>query len=83
MGLVPQAIHRGRSRVLGIILITLICKEITRETIGVITPMADMDQRKTKMARPSDCFSTLPGRNRTLEELLEVITLGNRHTIMG
>ncbi|KAI4297843.1 hypothetical protein L6164_037708 [Bauhinia variegata] len=74
MGLVSQAVHRGGGKVLGIIPRTLICKEITGETIGEVKPVAGMHQRKAEMARHSDCFIALPGGYGTLEELLEVIT---------
>lgn len=74
MGLVSQAVHRGGGHVLGIIPRTLMCKEITGETVGEVRPVADMHQRKAEMARHSDCFIALPGGYGTLEELLEVIT---------
>ncbi|CAL1398162.1 unnamed protein product [Linum trigynum] len=74
MGLVSQAVHRGGGNVLGIIPRTLMCKEITGETVGEVRPVADMHQRKAEMARQSDCFIALPGGYGTLEEVLEVIT---------
>ncbi|XP_043713580.1 cytokinin riboside 5'-monophosphate phosphoribohydrolase LOG5-like isoform X2 [Telopea speciosissima] len=74
MGLVSQAVHHGGGHVLGIIPKTLMCKEITGETVGEVKPVADMHQRKAEMARHSDCFIALPGGYGTLEELLEVIT---------
>ncbi|XP_010646149.1 cytokinin riboside 5'-monophosphate phosphoribohydrolase LOG5 isoform X1 [Vitis vinifera] len=61
MGLVSQAVHRGGGHVLGIIPRTLMCKEITGETVGEVRPVADMHQRKAEMARHSDCFIALPG----------------------
>lgn len=74
MGLVSQEVHRGGGHVLGIIPKTLMCKEITGETVGEVRPVANMHQRKAEMARHSDCFIALPGGYGTLEELLEVIT---------
>ncbi|OVA10880.1 Cytokinin riboside 5'-monophosphate phosphoribohydrolase LOG [Macleaya cordata] len=74
MGLVSQAVHQGGGHVLGIIPKTLMCKEITGETVGEVRPVADMHQRKAEMARHSDCFIALPGGYGTLEELLEVFT---------
>ncbi|XP_057504559.1 cytokinin riboside 5'-monophosphate phosphoribohydrolase LOG5-like [Actinidia eriantha] len=74
MGLISQAVHRGGGHVLGIIPKTLMCKEITGETVGEVRPVASMHQRKAEMARHSDCFIALPGGYGTLEELLEVIT---------
>ncbi|MCL7050764.1 hypothetical protein MKW94_025347 [Papaver nudicaule] len=74
MGLVSQAVHHGGGNVLGIIPKTLMCKEIIGETVGEVSEVADMHQRKAEMARHSDCFIALPGGYGTLEELLEVIT---------
>ncbi|XP_039049009.1 cytokinin riboside 5'-monophosphate phosphoribohydrolase LOG5-like isoform X1 [Hibiscus syriacus] len=74
MGLVSQAVHRGGGHVLGIIPKTLMCEEITGETVGEVKAVANMHQRKAEMARHSDCFIALPGGYGTLEELLEVIT---------
>ncbi|KAM1043976.1 hypothetical protein ACFX13_035928 [Malus domestica] len=74
MGLVSQAVYHGGGNVLGIIPRTLMCKEITGETVGEVRPVDDMHQRKAEMARHSDCFIALPGGYGTLEELLEVIT---------
>ncbi|KAH6777100.1 putative lysine decarboxylase family protein [Perilla frutescens var. hirtella] len=74
MGRVAQAVHGGGGRVLGIIPRPLIGKEKTGETVGELTVVADMHQRKAEMARHADCFIALPGGYGTLEELLEVIT---------
>ncbi|KAK2995112.1 hypothetical protein RJ640_020752 [Escallonia rubra] len=74
MGLVSQEVHRGGGHVLGIIPRTLMCKEITGETVGEVRPVSNMHQRKAEMSRHSDCFIALPGGYGTLEELLEVIT---------
>ncbi|CAL9074798.1 unnamed protein product [Musa acuminata var. zebrina] len=90
MGLVSEAVHRGGGHVIGIIPRTLMCKEITGETIGEIRPVGSMHQRKAEMARYSDAFIALlslcfslalrllffctTGGYGTLEELLEVIT---------
>lgn len=74
MGLISQEVHRGGRHVLGVIPKTLMCKEITGETVGEVRAVANMHQRKAEMARQSDCFIALPGGYGTLEELLEVIT---------
>ncbi|KAL0872540.1 hypothetical protein Bca101_022245 [Brassica carinata] len=76
MGLVSQAVHEAGGHVLGVIPRTLMDKEvgITGETFGEVRAVADMHQRKAKMASHSDCFIALPGGYGTLEELLEVIT---------
>ncbi|CAN6480879.1 unnamed protein product [Victoria cruziana] len=72
MGLVSQAVYNGGGHVLGIIPKTLMCKEITGETVGEVRPVANMHQRKAEMASHSDAFIALPGGYGTLEELLEV-----------
>ncbi|KAK9164662.1 hypothetical protein Syun_005564 [Stephania yunnanensis] len=74
MGLVSQTVHSGGGHVLGIIPKTLMCKELTGETVGEVRAVTDMHQRKAEMGRHSDCFIALPGGYGTLEELLEVIT---------
>ncbi|KAJ4966035.1 hypothetical protein NE237_017884 [Protea cynaroides] len=84
MGLVSQTVHRGGGHVLGIIPKTLMCKEITGETVGEVKPVADMHQRKAEMARHSRLFYCLTrfifvhhkkgSGYGTLEELLEVMT---------
>ncbi|XP_048331118.2 cytokinin riboside 5'-monophosphate phosphoribohydrolase LOG5 [Ziziphus jujuba] len=74
MGIVSREVYRGGGHVLGIIPRSLMCREITGETIGEVRPVADMHQRKAEMARHSDCFIALPGGYGTLEELLEVIS---------
>ncbi|XP_042001791.1 cytokinin riboside 5'-monophosphate phosphoribohydrolase LOG5-like [Salvia splendens] len=86
MGLVARAVHGGGGRVLGIIPRPLIGKEKTGETVGELTVVADMHQRKAEMARHAECFIALPGGYGTLEELLEVITwaqLGIHHKPVG
>ncbi|GAV87504.1 Lysine_decarbox domain-containing protein [Cephalotus follicularis] len=61
MGLFSQAVHQAGGSVLGIIPRTLMSKEITGETVGEVSPVADMHQRKAEMAHHSDCFIALPG----------------------
>ncbi|KAK9740433.1 hypothetical protein RND81_03G034900 [Saponaria officinalis] len=53
---------------------SLVCKEITGETVGEVKTVSNMHQRKAEMARQADAFIALPGGYGTLEELLEVIT---------
>ncbi|MFS7893329.1 putative LOG family protein [Helianthus anomalus] len=61
MGIVSQEVHNGGGHVLGIIPKTLMCKEITGETVGEVRAVSNMHQRKAEMARHSDCFIVLPG----------------------
>ncbi|KAI5660939.1 hypothetical protein M9H77_20262 [Catharanthus roseus] len=74
MGLVSHQVHRGGRHVLGIIPRTLMCKEITGETVGEVRAVGNMHQRKAEMASHSDCFIALPGGYGTIEELSEVIS---------
>nr|GFB91883.1 cytokinin riboside 5'-monophosphate phosphoribohydrolase LOG5-like [Tanacetum cinerariifolium] len=60
MGLVSQEVHNGGGHVLGIIPRTLMCKELTGETIGEVKAVSNMHERKAEMARHSDCFIALP-----------------------
>ncbi|PHT68866.1 Cytokinin riboside 5'-monophosphate phosphoribohydrolase LOG4 [Capsicum annuum] len=73
MGLVSQAVHDGGRHVIGVIPRALMPIELTGETIGEVKVVADMHQRKVKIARHSNAFIALPGRYGTLEELLKVI----------
>ncbi|PHT34769.1 Cytokinin riboside 5'-monophosphate phosphoribohydrolase LOG4 [Capsicum baccatum] len=73
MGLVSQAVHDGGRHVIGVIPRVLMPIELTGETIREVKVVADMHQRKAKIARHSDVFIALPGRYGTLEELLKVI----------
>jgi hypothetical protein len=36
--------------------------QISGETVGEVRPVADMHQRKAEMARQSDAFIALPGK---------------------
>ncbi|PHU03397.1 Cytokinin riboside 5'-monophosphate phosphoribohydrolase LOG4 [Capsicum chinense] len=73
MDLVSQAVHDGGRHVIGVIPRALMPIELTGETIGEAKVLADMHQRKAKIARYSNAFIAFPGRYGTLEELLKVI----------
>ncbi|KAM3398613.1 hypothetical protein P3S68_002129 [Capsicum galapagoense] len=73
MDLVSQAVHDGGRHVIGAIPRALMPIELTGETIGEVKVVANMHQRKAKIARHSNAFIALPGRYGTLEELLKVI----------
>ncbi|CAN1125948.1 Probable cytokinin riboside 5'-monophosphate phosphoribohydrolase LOGL10 [Linum perenne] len=46
MGVVLKVVHLGGCNVLGIILRTLMSKEVNSETVGEVRPIVDMSQRK-------------------------------------
>eukprot|EP00271_Cylindrocystis_brebissonii_P021337 TRINITY_DN7538_c0_g1_i2.p1 TRINITY_DN7538_c0_g1~~TRINITY_DN7538_c0_g1_i2.p1 ORF type:complete len:226 (-),score=41.70 TRINITY_DN7538_c0_g1_i2:654-1331(-) len=74
MGAVAAAARDSGAQVLGIIPTALMPKEISGEAIGEIVEVADMHERKAKMAAAADAFIALPGGFGTLEELLEMMT---------
>ncbi|XP_078440149.1 cytokinin riboside 5'-monophosphate phosphoribohydrolase LOG3-like [Wolffia australiana] len=74
MGLISHTVHHWGGKVLGIIPRTLMRKELTGETVGEVTIVENMHQRKAEMCCRSDAFIALPGGYGTLEELLEVIS---------
>nr|XP_011460262.1 PREDICTED: cytokinin riboside 5'-monophosphate phosphoribohydrolase LOG7-like isoform X2 [Fragaria vesca subsp. vesca] len=74
MRLVAQAVHDGGLYVLGVILKTLMSKEITGGSVGEVRVVSGMHERKAEMAREADAFVALPGGYGTLEEFLEVIS---------
>ncbi|KAF3625305.1 Cytokinin riboside 5'-monophosphate phosphoribohydrolase LOG3 [Capsicum annuum] len=86
MDLVSQAVHYGGRHVIGVIPKILMPRELTGETVGEVKEVADMHQRKAKMARHSDAFIALPGGYGTHDELLEVISwaqLGIHDKLVG
>uniref|UniRef100_A0A7N0VG10 Cytokinin riboside 5'-monophosphate phosphoribohydrolase n=1 Tax=Kalanchoe fedtschenkoi TaxID=63787 RepID=A0A7N0VG10_KALFE len=74
MGLISQTVYEGGRHVLGVIPEALMPLEISGESVGEVITVADMHERKAKMARESDAFIALPGGYGTMEETLEMIT---------
>jgi uncharacterized protein (TIGR00730 family) len=74
MGILADEVMRLGGRVIGIIPIALHEKEVAHLSITELHIVADMHERKAKMAAISDGFIALPGGLGTLEELFEALT---------
>uniref|UniRef100_A0A7N0TQX6 Cytokinin riboside 5'-monophosphate phosphoribohydrolase n=1 Tax=Kalanchoe fedtschenkoi TaxID=63787 RepID=A0A7N0TQX6_KALFE len=74
MGMISQTVYEGGCHVLGVIPEALMPLEISGKSVGEVITVADMHERKAKMARESEAFIALPGGYGTMEETLEMIT---------
>jgi len=74
MGIVADAALAAGGEVIGVIPEVLSSVEIAHGGLTELHVVADMHQRKAKMAALSDAFVALPGGVGTLEELFEVWT---------
>lgn len=74
MGAVADAALAAGGRVIGVIPRGLVDREIAHKGLTELHVVADMHERKAKMAELSDGFVALPGGAGTLEELFEVWT---------
>uniref|UniRef100_A0A7N0V2A0 Cytokinin riboside 5'-monophosphate phosphoribohydrolase n=1 Tax=Kalanchoe fedtschenkoi TaxID=63787 RepID=A0A7N0V2A0_KALFE len=74
MGLISQTVYEGGCHVLGVIPEALMPLEISGKSVGEVITVADMHERKAKMAQESEAFIALPGGYGTMEETLEMIT---------
>ncbi|WP_275291083.1 TIGR00730 family Rossman fold protein [Amycolatopsis sp. La24] len=74
MGVVANAALAAGGEVIGVIPEVLSNVEIAHGGLTELHVVADMHQRKAKMAALSDAFVALPGGVGTLEELFEVWT---------
>ncbi|WIX79665.1 TIGR00730 family Rossman fold protein [Amycolatopsis carbonis] len=74
MGVVADSALAAGGEVIGVIPEALSSVEIAHAGLTELHVVADMHQRKAKMAALSDGFLTLPGGAGTLEELFEVWT---------
>ncbi len=74
MGALADAALEAGGEVLGVIPEHLLAKELGHPGVGELEVVADMHQRKARMAALADAFVALPGGIGTLEELFEVLT---------
>jgi uncharacterized protein (TIGR00730 family) len=74
MGVVADAALAAGGEVIGVIPEALSSVEISHAGLSELHVVADMHERKAKMAALSDGFLALPGGAGTLEELFEVWT---------
>lgn len=74
MGAVADAALRAGGEVVGVIPQVLVDREVAHGGLTELHTVADMHERKARMAALSDAFVALPGGIGTLEELIEVYT---------
>ncbi|MCT2583199.1 LOG family protein [Actinophytocola gossypii] len=74
MGAVADAAVAAGGEVIGVIPQSLVDREIAHPGLSELHVVADLHERKAKMASLSDAFLALPGGAGTLEELFEVFT---------
>lgn len=76
MGCIADAVLDGGGKVYGVIPEALKEKEVAHTGLTELTVVADMHQRKARMAELADAFVALPGGAGTLEEIFETWTWG-------
>jgi cytokinin riboside 5'-monophosphate phosphoribohydrolase len=74
MGVLANSVMDNGGEVIGVIPGNLFRKEVAHTGITQLITVADMHERKSKMAGLADAFVALPGGFGTLEELFEIIT---------
>ena len=74
MGALANSVMHNGGEVIGVIPGNLFRKEVAHTGITELITVADMHERKSKMAALADAFVALPGGFGTLEELFEIIT---------
>jgi uncharacterized protein (TIGR00730 family) len=74
MGILANSVMENGGEVIGVIPGNLFRKEVAHTGITELITVADMHERKSKMAGLADSFVALPGGFGTLEELFEIIT---------
>lgn len=74
MGVIAGAVMEGGGEVTGVIPRFLMDKEVGHTGITELEVVANMHQRKKRMADLADAFVALPGGWGTLEELCEILT---------
>lgn len=74
MGILADSVMKNGGKVTGVIPHGLFKKEVAHQGITELITVADMHERKSKMAELADAFIAFPGGFGTLEELFEIIT---------
>ena len=74
MGQIADSVLENNGEAIGVIPGTLFKDEVAHRGLTKLIKMADMHQRKAKMANLADGFIALPGGFGTLEEFFEAIT---------
>ena len=76
MGATADACLAEGGKVIGVIPVDLLKKEVGHQSLTELLVTTSMHERKAKMAELSDGFLSLPGGIGTLEEIFEVWTWG-------
>ncbi|OLF13687.1 Rossman fold protein, TIGR00730 family [Actinophytocola xinjiangensis] len=74
MGAVADAALAAGGEVIGVIPRSLVDREVAHPSLSNLEVVADLHERKARMAELADAFLVLPGGAGTLEELFEVYT---------
>ena len=74
MGVLANTMLANGGRVIGVIPHQLAALELAHECLTELHVVADMHERKAKMAELSDGFIALPGGWGTIEEIFEMLT---------
>lgn len=72
MGLLADAVIEAGGETVGVIPDHLMQRELGHERLSALHVVADMHERKAKMAALADAFIALPGGLGTLEEIFEI-----------
>ena len=76
MGVIADSVLEAGGNVYGVMPVALTDKEIQHTGVTELFIVADMHQRKAKMAELADAFIAMPGGIGTLEEIFEIWTWG-------
>jgi hypothetical protein len=74
MGVVADAVLGARGRVVGVIVQSLVDRELAHQGLTELLVVDTMHQRKALMAERADAFVALPGGYGTGDELFEILT---------
>jgi uncharacterized protein (TIGR00730 family) len=74
MGVLADAVLRGRGEVIGVIPQALVDRELAQQNLTRLEVVDTMHQRKARMADLADGFAALPGGYGTGDELFEILT---------
>lgn len=86
MGVIADSVLEAGGKVSGVMPVALIDKEVQHTGVTELFIVADMHERKAKMAELADAFIAMPGGIGTLEEIFEIWTwgqLGYHHKACG
>jgi uncharacterized protein (TIGR00730 family) len=76
MGVIADTVLQEGGKVYGVMPVALKAKEVQHIGVTELFIVADMHERKAKMAELADAFIAMPGGIGTLEEIFEIWTWG-------